>query len=547
MSSLGTSFGFVGTIVGGVFRLAGQVVAGCFRLIEIVLSGLIGGVFGGLARLAGVATGRAKGARFLTRLGRWLLLNRFHTGFLMDGKRGRLARRPSYESNITIAGQGAGKSSTCVIPNIFTLDDCSLVITDTKGSIYAQTSGDLARRGFDIKVLNLMEPTRSHAYNPLIRARTTLDVLRTVELVYRARGGKSSDPFWDDGAMRVLRLMVQCLINRGEPAYANLANVKYLLDHFDGHVKNGGLIDRFVIESTLNDQQTYNDYKGLIGTTAEKTLLSFVTEAATALRLFASADIAALMASDGFDFPALRQQKTAVFVMVRQQDMGVYGFILNMFFRDLFDELLGSLSNGLPVFMLLDEFGHMKVPGFEVYATTAREYRVAYWLFLQSLGQLESQYGRAGAETILDGLGTRTFFGGMNLDTSERLSREIGVVRQPYQQGGATLYRDEPLMRPEMLRELADETMLFLHRNQRPAVLKMTPFFKHHAFRKRAKLPPHPLPALSTSLSYVPLGVQEPPKEETEPPQADDNPAETQDDVADRVRGQIANVVGSPS
>lgn len=468
----------------------------CVRLALRIIGGVLSGIGHVVGGLMGLSRGRS-GARFMRGLDRLLFLNRFNGGFLMDGKHGRLRRVPSFQSGITVAGQGAGKSSSLVIPNLFTLDHCSLVITDTKGSIYAQTSGDLARRGFDIKVLNLMEPARSHAYNPLSRSRTPLDVIRTVEMIYRARGGRSGDPFWDDGAMRVLRIMAQCLINRGEPERANLANVKHLLDHFDGH-KKGGRIDGFVVESTLSDPQTYSDYRGLIGATPEKTLLSFVTEAATALRLFASPEIAALMARDQFDFSELRERKTALYVMCRQQDMGVYGFILNMFFRDLFDELLGSLSGSLPVFMLLDEFGHLKVPNFEVYATTAREYRVGFWLFLQSLGQLEHQYGRSGAETILDGIGTRTFFGGMGLDVAERLSRELGMTKNA---DG----REERLMRPEAIRGMEDGSMLLLHRNKKPALLSMTPYFQHRQFKKRAATPAHPLPDLPLSFPLVDL------------------------------------------
>ena len=436
------------------------------------------------------------------------LLNRWHRGFLMNGRQGRLNRKNSFKSCATVAGQGAGKSSTCVIPNLMTLDDCSVVVTDTKGSIYQQCSGDLARRGFDIKVLNLMEPSHSHAYNPLSRISTPLDVMRGVELIYRARGGQSSDPFWDDGAMRVLRIMTQVLLNHGNPATTNLANVKYLLDNFDGHIKGAQKLNHFVIENTLTDAATFQDYRGLISTTAEKTLLSFVSEAVTSLRLLASPEIAQLLASDDFDFRAMKEKKTALFVLVRQQDMGLYGFILNMFFRDLFDELLTNLKGKHPVYMLLDEFGHLKIPNFPVFATTAREYRVAYWLFLQSLGQLEQQYGKAGAQTILDGLGTRTFFGGMNLETAEQLSREMGAVMTPLKQGGATVYRDTPLMRAEELRGLEHGRMLVMHDSSAPLVLRMAPFFRHLRFKGRVHQTPHSLPGIGGGLSFVSLDEQ---------------------------------------
>jgi type IV secretion system protein VirD4 len=460
------------------------------------------------------------------RLERWRLLNRWHRGFLIDGRHGRLGLTPSLQSCVTVAGQGAGKSSACVIPNLLTLDGCSLVITDTKGSVYQQTSGDLVQRGLAIKVLNLMEPTRSHPYNPLARLHTPLQVLKAIDLIYAARGGRSADPFWDDGAKRLLRILAQCLINRGDPAQATLANIKHLLDQFDAHRRDGSRLDRFVVESTLDDPQTFADYRGLVGATPERTLLSFVTEAAAALRLLASPEIAALLAGDGFDFAALRQRKTALYILVRQQDMESYGFILNLFVRDLFDALLGQLGPGLPVFMLLDEFGHLQVPNFEIYATTAREYRVAFWLFLQSFGQLEQRYGKAGAQIILDGIGSRSVFGGLGLDTAERISRELGLVR--HRNG-----RDEPLMQAAAVRGLEADTMLWLHHNLAPALLKMTPFFRHREFKKRAALPAQPLPVLDAAVSLVELDGAQPQEPEPEAPPTDDvDQRAARDDIA---------------
>jgi type IV secretion system protein VirD4 len=325
MLSLIASFRVGAGVLGGVgaalsfaMRLVGTLLKGALHLLAALVAGLFGLAGGG------------SGARFMGRLERWRLLNRWHRGFLIDGRHGRLGLTPSFQSCVTVAGQGAGKSSACVIPNLLTLDGCSLVITDTKGSVYQQTSGDLARRGFAIKVLNLMEPTRSHPYNPLARLRTPLQVLKAIDLIYAARGGRSADPFWDDGAKRLLRILAQCLINRGDPVQATLANVKHLLDQFDAHRRDGSRLDRFVVESTLDDPQTFADYRGLVGATPERTLLSFVTEAATALRLLASPEIAALLAGDGFDFAALRQRKTALYILVRQQDMESYGFILNL-------------------------------------------------------------------------------------------------------------------------------------------------------------------------------------------------------------------------
>lgn len=79
-------------------------------------------------------------------------------------------------------------------------------------------------------------------------------------------------------------------------------------------------------------------------------------------------------------------------------------------------------------------------------------------------------------------------------------------------------------MRPEELRGLEDQAMLFIHHNRPPAILKMTPFFKHFTFKRRATLSPAELPTGDMAVSYLPLEAMrpEPPQEE---PEADDGTA----------------------
>ena len=114
-------------------------------------------------------------------------------------------------------------------------------------------------------------------------------------------------------------------------------------------------------------------------------MLSFVSTAATALALVGNTDIARVLSAHEFDFAALKEQKTALFVKVRQQDMSTYRFILSLFYAELCSTLLRNTAGRYPVFMVLDEFGHLAIPGFPVFGTTARKYKVGFWLILQSL------------------------------------------------------------------------------------------------------------------------------------------------------------------
>lgn len=463
------------------------------------LSGLIGALAALAQGVFGFLFGRLdfsrRSARFMGPIERLGLLGPGRDGLLVDGHYLRISEKTSFQSMLTVGGMGTGKSSTFVLPNLFRLDGCSFVISDTSGEIYRQTSGDLARRGYDVRVLNLMEPARSETYNPLERANSFTQVAQAAEIAVRsAFPSNGQDAFWNAGAEKIIRIFIQCLKNLNDPTTENLANVKYLIGSFDSHLTPPGqtsAIDRFVLGATQNDPTTYNDYRAFLNGN-QKAMTSFLTTADTALSAIGNPDIASLTATNSIDFTALKRRKTALYVLVRQQDMAYFRFLLNLFYTDLFSSLMTSLNpRDLPVYLLLDEFGHLTIPNFDVFATTARKYRVGFWIFLQSLAQLESRYGRHEAETILDGLGTEIYLPGVNLDTARRLEARLGRHRPS--KGQST-----PLLSADEIIRMENDEALMLHSNRRPIKLTTRPFYKQAAMRRAAKRPPVATPQRSS-------------------------------------------------
>ena len=88
----------------------------------------------------GHALRRRDGARLLTKSETGQLLSSRNTGLVLDGHKGRLSERESFQNVCVVARVGAGKTSRYIIPNVLTLDDCSMVITDPSGEIYERTS-----------------------------------------------------------------------------------------------------------------------------------------------------------------------------------------------------------------------------------------------------------------------------------------------------------------------------------------------------------------------------------------------------------------------
>ena len=448
---------------------------------------IIGFLFGWLPGINGKSR-----ARFMGVFERFILLNPHHKGFLIDGYNKRLSEKDSFESVLTVGGMGRGKSSIFVIPNLLTLNNCSAVISDASGEIYQKTSGYLASRGFVIKVLNLINPSQSETYNPLAGLRSHIDVDRTAEILIRSSGVSSNnDPIWSIGAQKLLKIFIQCLLNLGDPQVLNLANVKYLIANFDAHTVQPGKLsvtDQFVLNATRTDPATFNEYQAFTGGNI-KTMLSFLSTADIALSAIGNPEIASLTATSSSNFADLRQQKTALYILVRQQDMMYYQSLLNLFYTDLTNYLLSDINQiDRPIYMLLDEFGHLQLPNFSVFATTARKYRVGFWIFLQSLSQLESQYGQHQARTILDGLQTELYLPGLNLDTARQIEQRLGVIKT------RSKGFQSPLLSAQEIIQMKGNRALLLHSNQHPVLVKTKPYFKQGSMNRKANMTPAPMP-----------------------------------------------------
>src|SRR3990167_9496484 len=145
---------------------------------------------------------RPKGARFLKDDEIAEILKPKNKGLLIDGKQGRITPEVSYKNAIIIAQIGAGKTRRYVMPNILTQDNCSFVITDPAGELYANTAGDLAKRGYKIYVLNPSDPMQSNRYNPLKRASsyTQFQEVASVLVDSAATGQTADGGFWNNGA-----------------------------------------------------------------------------------------------------------------------------------------------------------------------------------------------------------------------------------------------------------------------------------------------------------------------------------------------------------
>jgi len=264
------------------------------------------------------------------------------------------------------------------------------------------------------------------------------------------------------------------------------AKVKYWLNEYEQPSGTPSKLDEFVLGSCGNDAALWQDYKGFIKGN-QKAIASVIMTADTALAAVSNPDIAHFLSNHEIDFARLRTRKSVLYVLVRQQDLSYYGFLLNLFYTDLFRHLLSERNpEHLPVYLLLDEFGHLTIPDFAIFATTARKYRVSFWIFLQSLSQLESRYGPQETKTILDGIGTEIYMSGLGIETAEMISKRTGRRRRrdKYEK---SVYGEINLLNPDEIISMDDDEVLLLHSNKRPIRYRVVPFYRQWWMRRASE------------------------------------------------------------
>lgn len=428
-----------------------------------------------------------EGAKFLDGFGGWRLANAGNRGLVVDGDRSRIPEDASYRHLILVAPTGQGKTSRYIIPNVLQLENCSMVITDPSGEIWEQTSGSLRERGFDVKVLDLADPSRSVGYNPMAKVRSAAqaaDLARV--LIESSKGSKGNDAgFWNQGAEQMIDVLIQTLLavdyRKANPEHGNLHNVLYLLQNFG---MDGRDIDRFVFRN--GEKGAYRSWVGLMAG-SEKVTQSYASSALNALRMLAIPELASVLSRDELDFQSLRERKTALFIVVPSHKVESYSFVLNMLHTQAFSAWIepGARREGLPIHVLADEFGHSAIPDFSSIITTIRKYRVSVSMVLQSISQLQERYGPNAARTILEGgVGSRLIYGGADVGTTAWVESMAGKTRyREYDERGPKSSKEESLINADRVRTLGDDQAILLFANKEPLLLKTTPFFRNRRLK----------------------------------------------------------------
>ena len=397
---------------------------------------------------------------------------------------------------LVVAGSGAGKTASFAKPNAHELLG-SYVFTDPKGEIFDDSAGYLKANGYDIKVLNLVNPDASDSYNPLTHIKSEIDVdiiASTIVKGQKTEGG-AQDPYWDNMAELLLKSLIYYLLAARPPEEQNLASCAELVRAANSNGDSNLLSD--LIGKLPYDHPARMNFKS-VELASDKTYSSILSTLQSKLGKFDSKEIADVTSTNTINFEDIAKKPTALYV-ITSDTHGAYDFLSTIFFAQMIQQLYDFADkNGgaLPIrtFFILDEFANIgQIPDFDKKISTSRSRHISFSVILQNLDQLKAIYERS-YETIIGNCDTHLFLGSNSYATVEYFSKELGEKTISHKSKSTTKDKGtqkktsvsesdqimaRPLMTPDELRRMDTNECIIFEKGVKPIKAKKYWYYEH--------------------------------------------------------------------
>lgn len=406
---------------------------------------------------------------------------------------------------LVVGGSGAGKSRGFALPNIMQCC-CSMVITDPKAELLRKTGGLLEKKGYEVRVFDLINPDTSFCYNPFEYVHDDKDVLRLISNLIQnttPKGSQSSDPFWEKSETALLQALMLYLLHEAPPEEQNFAMIMEMLG--SAQVKEEDedyespldiLFDRLEMRDPDSIAvKQYHIYKQAAGKTAKSILISVGVR----LAAFNLPQIAKLTNTDELDLSNMGERKVALFCCIPDADTSL-NYLVGMIYSQLFQTLYymadrvhgGALP--VPVNCIMDEFPNVSLPNeFEKILATCRSRSIYCSIIIQNMSQLKALF-KDSWESLVGNCDEFLYLGGNEKEThkyvSELLGKETidtntygqtkgksGSYSTNFQQSG------RELLQPDEVHMLDNQNALLFIRGERPILDAKYDLMKHPNIR----------------------------------------------------------------
>lgn len=340
---------------------------------------------------------------------------------------------------------GIGKTSSIVKTDIYQAirRGESIIVVDSKGTVYNETSAVARKCGYKVRVLNLKpdELKNSDGFNlfaTLSKDDPSIDVqadVITTILLQNSQTNPNSDyqpgNYWYDNEFNIIKMIIMMhatdnkFIKQGKNSLAGVydyliaSTPESLAKDLSGYDKDSTIYQCFSIFNSIKDLriqgQIVNGAQNRLGKIGNKIVKKIVS-------------------NDEIDTILPMKEKCIYYVVISDQE-NTYRFLSSLFFTRIFIDQCkysDSLSREqkkfqLPVHYILDECKATGgILGLEDKIATVRSRKMALTLIFQNTTQLNMMYGEEGAETIKECCYIKALLGGGGLTTTKEFSEMLG-------------------------------------------------------------------------------------------------------------------------
>ena len=417
---------------------------------------------------------------------------------------------------LMIGAAGVGKTAYWLYPCIeyACASGMSFLSTDTKGDIM-RNYGNIAKDyGYQVSVIDLRNPTRSNGNNLLHLVNKYTDLYRDNpdQLMYKAKAEKYA------------KIIAKTIILSGMDA-ASFGQNAYFYDAAEGlltatillvaefcKLEERHIVSVFKIIQELlepSNQKEKNQFQRLIEMLppehkakwyagaalngSEQSISSVMSTALSRLNAFLDSELEQLLCFDTeVDAEKFCSEKSAIFVIMPEENPNTF-FMISLIIQQLYREILavadeqgGKLKNRCVFFC--DEYGTLpKIQDAEMMFSASRSRRLQIVPIIQSFFQLDRNYGKEGAEIIVDNT-QLTIFGGFapNSSSAEILSKALGsrtvmsgsVSRGKNDPSASLQMMERPLMTPDELKSMPKGQFVVMKTGAHPMKVRLKLFFE---------------------------------------------------------------------
>ena len=389
---------------------------------------------------------------------------------------------------------GSGKTCSGIIPTVLDLKTAgeSIVVTDSKGDIYEETS-DYNHEKYIEYVIDFRNPHLSDGYDPLhiiwefyktkepIKVRLASKMLYELACSLYPEKKMSNDTFWIYSARDLFMGVIYALMDEGDPAKINIISAHQMISAGEGRFGASIYLKEYVdrLEPRSQAAMLMRAYVDAATETRKSILASYMEGLSVFIR---DQSLMAMFSADGLKIEELDGEKpTIIYIILPDESRdghNLCGVLTNQLMRYYIHLASQFRFRSLPirVNMVLEELGNIgsAFDSLNNLMAAGRSRNIRCHLVLQSLTQLNTLYGPDEAATITENASVLVAFRVNNWNTLTELCNKCGTWE--LECNGQILH--EPVISPKQLAMMETGQALVMVPDKRLCFVSKLPHYE---------------------------------------------------------------------